>query len=128
MPKPSMAHFMEQEPQVSKAVVNPTKVKVSEERPLLESLPRATTWLVAHRVVSLVGAETRPANSKEDVAVEVTLCGNLGAVLQGPAEEAHNHSNRLAKHTAVRNWVVNPSKQAKAIKAHNFSSPSFWET
>jgi hypothetical protein len=95
---------------LTNAQCNATKLQelVIVEKPVLESLPTSTKWLVVHRLYNL--NSTSPVTSENQAGVEITCYGELGTVLEGLAPDAANFDYVIAKYTVVRDWIGSSSK------------------
>lgn len=95
-----------------RSVSNEAKLRTvwTTDRPLLQSLPATSKWLVLHglyNTATSAGVEPR----ETDVVVEVSCYGAMGGVLEGLAPGAPNFDHRVATFTTVTNWVARHAEE-----------------
>jgi hypothetical protein len=124
--KDDVSRFVSHGLSLSKALSNESKINelVTSDRPILASLPtRSTRFLVIHGLYNL----QNPAATEEDVGVEVSCYGDMGAIVSGLAPGAHDYGNRIAAYTAVRDWISGngakvSGKGTRVIISHSFKN------
>lgn len=86
------------------------KELVTKEKPVLNTLPPATKWLVVHRMHNMSGTAHSQmplcTRSQQELGVEVTCYDDFGEILAGQAPNAPNFERRVAKHSAVCDWIA----------------------
>jgi hypothetical protein len=109
--------FVTNELALTYARTDATKLQelVTTEKPVLESLPTSTKWLVVHGLYNLLS--TSSVTREEQAGVEITCYGELGTVLEGLAPDAANFDHVMAKYTAVRNWIAASAKTGMGNKS-----------
>jgi hypothetical protein len=124
--KDDMSRFVSHGLALSKASTNESKVNelLTSDKPILSSFPtRSTRFLVIHGLYNL----RNPAATEEDVGVEVSCYGDLGAIVSGLAPGATDYGNRIAAYTAVRDWISDngrkvSGKGSRVVVSHNFKN------
>jgi hypothetical protein len=80
---------------------------VTLRKPILETLPRNTRWLVLHGLYITAPGTAATANAtpnENDVSFEISCYGDMGCIISGLATGEADFDHRMAKYTTVRDW------------------------
>jgi hypothetical protein len=115
-----------------KAIVDKEKISriVTENRPILKSLPDATRWLAIHEIYLLrPDAISQQSQIREgDCGIEVSCYCRKGDVVERLAAGTADFDHRMAQYDAVMKWIYhNCATKAKAKNTRLIKSRSFIE-
>ena len=128
IPLANLNHFIMTDLQAKNAKHDQEQLKklVSIDKPILETFPRETKWLVIHSVFSLSDS-TSTELCESDIGVEVSCLGKGGSPIDFGNGSYHH---RMGKCTTVRDWISrcarvgSGTKLSKLITSHDFHTAS----
>lgn len=108
----------------SKAKFDSAKLEalITDKKPVLQSLPKNTKWLLVHGLYVLNPSAASGAPSEDNVGVQVSCFGDMGVVLPSLSKETGDFNDCVAQYKVVRDWIAKNGDKARLIVANDFES------